>query len=161
MNRPRGLAAVTFVLVASCAGAGAPSGTNAASPSAIVARSRAVFEAQGRGDREALAALLADDFRYLSSGGRGDRAKAAEIELQGGVRVADFSIENARVVPVTEGVAVLHYLAHQRLEAAGKPAICPFSGAMEAWRLEGAAWRMVSRTEWLIRWDEAPGCSRP
>lgn len=129
---------------------------------AIAERSRAMFEAERTGDRKALDELMGEDFRYLSSTGKQDRAKGEEINLQAGVEVLEYTIVNPRVTPITADVAVLHYFAHQRLRKRGEGAIiCPYSGSMEAWRREGGSWRITARTEWLVSWDSGPQCSVP
>ncbi len=160
-TRFSGIACIIALVAAGCA-ADAPPRAGDGREAAIIARSRALFEAEGRNDRPAIASFLAEDFVYLSSNGRPDRPKAEEIALQGDVTVETFSMLNERVRFVSADIAALHYLAHQRLRKAGRDGvICPYSGAMELWRHDRGRWLMVSRTEWLISWDEAAGCGRP
>lgn len=127
---------------------------------AIVARSRAVVEAEQRGDRAALDDLMAGDYRYLSSVGRADRSKAEEIDHQMDFEVVAFSIEKVRVAPLAADMAVVHSFIHQqvRRRSTGEM-VCPYGGSMEAWRRDIGAWRLVARTEWLVSWDASPGCA--
>lgn len=124
-------------------------GTEPTLEAEIAAKSRGIFEAEQSGDRSALDALLSDRYRYLSSIGGKDRSKTEEIQLQLGVRVETFKIEDVRVVRLNRDYAQLTYVAHQRLVTAEKT-ICPRSGALETWSQERRGWRIVTRTEWLI-----------
>lgn len=161
----RGSSLLPIVLLLATACASAPRNASdpadrAAAERTIIARSRAVFDAEHSADRAALGELFAPDYRYLSSIGNPDRPKDAELAEQLGVRVESYSVEHARIVWLTPESAALHYFAHQRLRRPrdGR-VICPYSGAMEGWARRDGAWTMITRTEWLVGAVRPPACA--
>lgn len=157
------LLSMAFLFASACASAPRNAGDpadHAAAERAIIARSRAVFDAERSGDRGALEDLFAPDYRYLSSVGNPDRPKDAELQDVLGVRVESYTFDRPRIVWLSPESAVLHYFTHQRLRRVSDGRlICPYSGAMEAWTQRDGAWRMVTRSEWLIGAARAPSCA--
>lgn len=127
----------------------------------IMAQSRAIWDAERTGDGATLERIWAPDFRYLSSIGNPDRPRDAELPEMLAVRVESYTIEHPRIVWLSREAAALHYFAHQRIRRVSDGrVICPYTGTMEGWARRDGAWRMVTRTEWLVGAVKAPACDQ-
>ncbi|MFT3852863.1 MAG: nuclear transport factor 2 family protein [Ilumatobacteraceae bacterium] len=76
----------------------------------LVRLEAAVWQALVDGDAAADARLLSDDFVGVYPTGVATRADHVD-QLAGGATVATFSLEGARMVPVSDDAALLVYLA--------------------------------------------------
>jgi hypothetical protein len=79
----------------------------------FVALESAVWDALVAGDADADQALLADDFVGVYPDGFAGRLQHAET-LAGGPTIAEYAIDSARLVPVSDSAALLCYAATYR-----------------------------------------------
>src|SRR5215475_10246617 len=70
-----------------------------------------VWAALASGDRQADESLLADDFLGVYSSGTAGKAEHA-AQLINGPTIAEYSLSQAKIIVLSEGVALLTYLAH-------------------------------------------------
>jgi hypothetical protein len=149
--------------VAACgsAGLGHPAGREPAvaargNNERVMGLERQFWAAEKRHDATMVADLLAPDYVYLSSRGRGDRGRGDELALLTGGRthLEEYEFTNMRAVSVAPGVIALHYLVTQRFTLDGR-AYCPHSGSMTLWARRGDRWLRSARTEYVIA-DSGP-----
>ena len=95
-----------------------------------------VWQALVDGDAAADAALLADDFLGVYSTGFSGRDGHAD-QLSNGPTVADFTLSQARTMPLGEGRVLLAYRADYRRTGAAVPEAMYVSSI---WERRGDAW---------------------
>jgi RNA polymerase sigma factor (sigma-70 family) len=83
----------------------------------LLALDQHLWEASAKGDWQERAKFLADDMVSVSV--RGTYGKADNVEADKHVRLADWKIDDAKVVPVSKDVAVLTYRYSCKLRSVG------------------------------------------
>lgn len=103
---------------------------------------QSVWRALCEGDIQADSALLADDFLGVYSSGRADKS-AHLAQLRDGPTVSSFSLTDAQMVVLAEGVVLLTYRAEfvRHCQASLKESETMFVSSI--WRETGEAWRNV------------------
>ncbi len=110
---------------------------HAALEQTLLAAETALLDAQQRGDIAALAALLAEDFEEIGSGGRHyDRAQV--LHAIGGTPLEAFEIGDFHLRALAEDLALLRF--HTRLRRGG---IVLHSLRSSLWRRDHGAWRIA------------------
>jgi hypothetical protein len=105
-------------------------------------RETEIWRALSSGDAEADARLLSEDFLGVyESGfaGKGDHVNP----LRAGPTVARFSLSDARVMTLAEGVVLLSYRADWVRAASRDPEAVQTMYVSSIWRREGAGWHNV------------------
>lgn len=102
----------------------------------------AVWRALCEGDMDADRAVLADDFLGVYPSGRADKS-AHVAQLRDGPTMSTFSLADAEIVILGEGVVLLTYRAEfvRRSPASRREAESMFVSSV--WRKEGESWRNV------------------
>lgn len=95
-----------------------------------------VWAALQRGDAAADLALLAPDFLGLYPSGYAGRADHA-AQLAAGPTVAQYSLAEARVLPLREGLAMLTYLASYARPGAQ---LCERMWVSSLWERQAGGW---------------------
>jgi len=103
---------------------------------------QAVWRALCEGDMDADSALLADDFMGVYSSGRANKA-AHVAQLRDGPTMSIFSLADAEVVILAEGVVLLTYRAEFVRRALSSRMASETMFVSSIWRKTGATWRNV------------------
>jgi hypothetical protein len=106
---------------------------------AFIGLERQVWEALRRGDAEADAALLSDDFLGVYPTGFADRAEHAG-QLAGGPTVASYELYDARLIVVSDSDAMLCYRADWRRFGTGERDAAEAMYVSSLWSRRGDRW---------------------
>jgi hypothetical protein len=101
-----------------------------------------VWDALRRGDAEADAALLAEDFLGVYASGFAGRSEHAG-ELANGPTVAEFELNEARLMVLSDRDVLLCYRADWRRSSAGSPAAKESMYVSSLWSKRSGQWLNV------------------
>jgi hypothetical protein len=79
----------------------------------LIRRETEIYSTYQRGDLDAIASVLADDFREIGSSGM-FYSKADVLEAMKGVQVLEFQLDRFHVLPLSERQAIVMYVCSVR-----------------------------------------------
>jgi hypothetical protein len=103
---------------------------------------QAVWRALCEGDMDADRALLAEDFLGVYPSGRADKS-AHVAQLRDGPTMSTFSLTDAQVVILAEGVVLLTYRAEFARHCLSSRRASETMFVSSVWRKAGETWRNV------------------
>jgi hypothetical protein len=107
----------------------------------LIAREKAMVEAQQRGDVDAVGAALAEDFYEIGSSGR-LFSKTEILEAIRQIKIVECSLERLRVLPLDEQHAILTYVARTTRRYQGQESTTrTYRSSM--WRKAEGEWHLI------------------
>ncbi|HZR29145.1 MAG TPA: nuclear transport factor 2 family protein [Terriglobales bacterium] len=108
----------------------------------LIAKERAILAAQKRGDLDAVAGALADGFHEIGKGAK-FYSKADVIKaLQDATEIADYSLEQFRLLPVHARCVIITYISTVRRSSRGNNEAAR-AYRSSTWIEQGGSWRMI------------------
>jgi hypothetical protein len=154
------------LLASACATTQAPTNTNTTTPAnanatatpkaeattgadAITAKEKQIWDAIKNKDSASFAAMLADDFVYISSDGVHD--KAATVDGVKQLEVTDLSLSDWKVLMLDKDAALVTYTVNMKGTSGGEPFPSTPVRASSAWVNRGGKWVGVYHQETEIK----------
>ncbi len=136
---------VTFVMaVAITVAAQSAFNSKSLSPleQALIANTKAVPEAQKKKDVNFLKRTLTDDFQQVGSEGKlHDKGEIVDDAREG--KLQDYSVYNAKVLPVDENAAIVTYDCIIHMPEGDAPLMAPrYQHISDLWVKQGEQWRL-------------------
>jgi len=118
---------------------------------ALVANSKAVFEAEKTKDVGSLKRLLSDDFQQVGSEGKLHQSDDLLDDAKDG-KLEDYSVYGAKVLPVNDTVAVVTYDAIIHMPEGDAPGRAPrYQHFSDLWVKQGDQWRLRFQQSTAVR----------
>ena len=145
---------VTFVMaVAITVAAQSAFNTKPLSPpeQRLIANTKAVPEAQKKKDVDFLKRTLTDDFQQVGSEGKlHDKGEMVDDAREG--KLQDYSVYNAKVLPVDENAAIVTYDCIIQMPEGDAPLMAPrYQHISDLWVKQGDQWRLRFQQATAVR----------
>lgn len=118
---------------------------------ALIANSKAVFEAEKTKDVDSLMRLLADDFEQVGSEGKLHQSDDLLDDAKDG-KLEDYSVYGVKVVPVDDTAAIVTYDAIIHMPEGDTPGRAPrYQHFSDLWVKQGDQWRLRFQQSTAVR----------
>ncbi len=145
------VAATCFLLFASAVAQHKSTTIKSTAPAqAVESQIRKVWEAFKTKNKNALAAMLSEQFREVEEGATGFGDKKAEIAMVDEFEITTYTLKDFTVKPLSPNAVLVTYLAHYEGKS-GNESVNANSAFGEVWIHEGGTWKGLYAQETTLK----------